>query len=246
MNAQMTFVVGALVMAGLVYLLVLGIRKAKEKRAEEALTIHAFAQQRGWRVETPDSGDVRYRLYGRSPDGVEWTLAFDSDQSSSSSSPKLTWRAEGLKAARTELMIGSRRQWAGFGSAPAKAAFAGARWLLGGISHTVADLSDFFEQATVSPYGSPAFREQFVVAGRTPAVVRAVPERLEGMLLRWPREAGPQFKPGRSVSIWLNSDGLEVVSRIDAPPPAVVDHVVKIATALADAVHRTSYPRLAQ
>jgi hypothetical protein len=236
MSGALTGLIVVAVAAGLAYAIMRANASMKRARAEEAVTVQAHARARGWRVETPDSGDIRYRLHGRTLEGVAWTLAFDSDQSSSSSSPKLVWRAEGLKAARTELMIGSRKQWAGFGLPATKRLFAGARWLLGGISATVMDMGEFVEQATVSPYGSPAFCEHFVVAARTPAMARAVPERLEGLLLRWPREAGSKFDAGRSVSIWFNAAGLEVNCKIDAPAPPVLDHVVAIGAALADAL----------
>jgi len=243
MSASLGVLVIVALVAGFAVLVVKGMAKAKETRADEALTVHAWARQRGWRVETPDSGDIRYRLHGQTAGGVAWTLAFDSDQSSSSSSPRLIWRAEGLKAARTELMIGSCRQWAGFSSGAAKLVFAGARRVLGSISTTVMDMSEFVEQATVSPYGSPAFREKFVIASRSPSIARALPERIEGLLLRWPAETGPKFDPARSVTVWLNASGLQVDCRIDGPAPPVADHVVAIGTALADALRNTSFQR---
>lgn len=243
MTAALIIIAVAAGLAGLVYLILRANAGLQQTRAAEVLSIEGHARLRGWRVDMPADGDVRYRLHGQTAEGVAWTLAFDSGQSSSTARPKLVWRAEDLRAARTELMIGSRRQWAGFSAPGTKRVFAGARWLLGGISKTVMDLSEFVEQATASPLGSPAFREQFVVAARAPALARAVPDRLEALLLRWPAEAGRGFDPGRSVTVWLNTAGLQVDCRIDAPPPPVVDHIVAIGNALADALHHAPYTK---
>ena len=79
------------------------IRREQEERrkAERAASVRA----RGWQYDGTIDGNIHYRISGRTADGHDWRMHYDSDHSSSSSTPKLIFEAPWRCSAST----GSKR-----------------------------------------------------------------------------------------------------------------------------------------
>lgn len=41
--------------------------------------IGALVHARGWRYEVPENGDIKYRIFGRTPGGQAWEIYYDSE-----------------------------------------------------------------------------------------------------------------------------------------------------------------------
>jgi len=200
-------------------------RAARERRARDL----------GWRYDGTKDGDIRYRMFGTSPGGVAWELAYDSDHSSSSSQPKLVWTAATLKGEGLELHVGGRRQFEVLTGATLKKLTWFASELFGRFSVLVEDYNAFVQAARQAPGGSARFRQRFVVAAKDPQLAAdMVDSQLERLILDWPPAMPKRFNPEQSVSAWLGREGLRVECRIDDPAMSVCEQLVRLGDCLAD------------
>jgi hypothetical protein len=228
----------AVVVAGVMLAAVAwGVRYNRERAAAEARerpVRERRARELGWRYDGAPDGDIRYRFEGCNADGLQWTMKFDSDQSSSSSSPKLVWDAPGVKARRLELMLGHRPHIESYTSGTARKVIGASSFLLGRIvGAPVREMNDFLGAAVVTTAGSAT--EGFAIASRDPALARRLLQDAELMrLLRnWPRGMPKGFAPAKAVSAQLDRDGLHVKLQVDGPPTAACEQLAKLGEALA-------------
>ncbi len=200
-------------------------RPIRERRAREL----------GWRYDGTPEGDIRYRFEGRTPDGVRWTMKFDSDAGSSSSVPKLVWQAPDLRVDRTELMLGPRRQLESMTGGAARTMIGAAHVVLGRLlGPSLEDLHDFLAAAQLATDGGAA-RDGFAVAARDARRARRILSAagIAPLLKKWPRGTPQGFVPARAVSAKHDRDGLTVSVNLDGPPMAVCEHLAMLGAALA-------------
>jgi hypothetical protein len=161
-------------------------------------------------------------------------MKFDSDHSSSSSSPELVWDAPGLEARRLELMLGHRPRIEGYTSGAARKVIGATSFLLGRVvGAPLQEMSDFVGAAVVTTSGSAT--DAFAIASRDAALARRLLQDAELMRLlnNWPRGMPEGFSPRKAVSAQLGPDGLHVKLQIDGPPMAACEQLVKLGQALA-------------
>ena len=109
-------------------------------------------------------------------------MHYDSDHSSSSSRPKLVWRAERLRTDRIELALAPKRQYDAFTSGAARRSSPARRSSSLAVGGKLGDFNDFLHQHVRSP---PARRgaRQFVLAGRDARYAALIDVEVERLLL---------------------------------------------------------------
>jgi hypothetical protein len=214
-----------------------GVRYNRQREAAEARerpVRERRARELGWRYDGTPDGDIRYRFEGHGPDGLHWTMKFDSDHSSSSSSPELVWSAPGVKARRLEMMLGHRPRIESYTSGAARKVIGASNFLLGHVvGRPLQEMSEFVAAAVVTTAG--AATEGIAIASRDAALARRLLQDTELMrLLRsWPRGMPKGFAPAKAVSAQLDGDGLHVKLQIDGPPLAACEQLAAVGEALA-------------
>jgi hypothetical protein len=214
-----------------------GFRQSRRRDAAEARerpVRERRARELGWRYDGTPDGDIRYRFEGRGPDGLRWTMKFDSDHSSSSSAPELVWDAPDLGARRLALMLGHRPRIESCTSGAARKVIGASNFLLGRVvGASLQEMNDFLGAAVVTTAGSAA--DGFAIASRDPALARRLlhDADLMRLLKTWPRGIPKGFSPQQAVSAQLDRDGLRVKVRLDGPPMAVCEHLAALGQALA-------------
>lgn len=209
------------------------LRIERERRAREL----------GWRYDPTHDGDIRYRLGGTSPGGIEWRMHYDSDHSSSSSRPKLVWRAAALRAERTELALAAKRAYDAFTSGPGRTLVAGAAAVFGWLSRgKLGDFRDFVHEARPLAGGSARLRRRFVLAARDARYAGTIDAEVERLLLDWPRVDGKPFDPEHRLTGWLDGEGLRFECAIDGPPMAVCEQLARLGAAFADRLVAAGIP----
>ena len=238
MSQWIGFAVGAAFVGLFGWALAWGMRyntRRNEQERRQQPVRERRARELGWRYDGTPDGDIRYRFEGYTADSLRWTMKFDSDAGSSSSTPKLLWQTSGLKSQRIELMLGSRSYVEGLTSGAGRKVIGAANFVLGRlVGGSLQDMGEFVAAAKVVSSGRGA-AEGFAVASRDGALARRLlhdPE-LSRLLTSWPREMPKGFVPARSVSAQLDREGLKLTVNIDGPPMAVCEHLAKLGEALA-------------
>jgi hypothetical protein len=221
-----------------VWIIVAGRRQAADREAleqRERGVRERRARDLGWRYDSVSDGDIRYRFEGATADGQRWSMKFDSDASSSSSSPKLVWTAAGVAASRLELMIDHRSQLEGLTTGTARKMIGAANFVLGRVvGASLQDLHAFAQDAHVQ-VASPTKADSFAVAARDAGFARALlrDADLLRLLATWPSGLRKGLGASRAVSAKLDRDGLTVTLRVDAPPMAACEQLARLGEALA-------------
>jgi len=213
-------------------------KKAKEHRraAERARRVRDLA----WDYDPSRDGDIWYRFRGSSPDGVAWQLHYDSNHSSSSSQPKLIWRAETLAAARMELAIGSRIVYEGFTRGIARALLSGAAHVFGRLADgALRDFNEFLREARPLNVGTSRFRKNFVFVARDARYAGVLDAELERLILDWPRVEGKKLRPDHALQVRLDRGGLHAQLQVDVPPMAVCEHLARLGERVAGRLRAT-------
>lgn len=195
-------------------------------------------QMNGWRYDDTHDGDIRYRLHGTSPGGIKWTVEYDSDHSSSSSSPRLRFRVDGSTCEDHEWELMDRWAFDLSRKGVAGAVIGGIAAIGSALSRDMARKRDFFLGATARPLGSPALRERFVVIAASARYDALIDAETEARILRWPEFKPSMSKPDNCLSAGLRPDGMEVKLYVDEPSVAVIEHLARLGEALADATMR--------
>jgi hypothetical protein len=209
-------------------------RPVRERRAREL----------GWRFDGRPEGDIRYRFEGTAADGLRWTMKFDSDAGSSSSTPKLVWQLPGVRTERLELMIGHRTMLQSLTDGAARKLVGAANFALGRlVGRPLQELHEFAGAAEVFALGSSA-ADGLALACRDPGLAQRL--RRDGELLRllsaWPRGLAPGFDAAQAVSAKLDHDGLTVRVNIDGPPMTACEQLARLGERLAAHLRRSGGP----
>jgi hypothetical protein len=213
----------------LVYAIVRYNRVQKElaaRRAERARELH-------WEYDDTRDGNIDFRIRGITH-GFRWELHYDSDRSSSESSPKVVWRWRERPARRIELAI--------MGAMPDRIAFGPfGRGIirfarrLGVKSAAHPDGDDFYQNAVKVESDLTVFQKEWIVRARKPSLFRPVASHeIADLLTRWPEHSyGRSFQPAAVVNLLYDHEGLKLDCGHGVKEMAVLEHIVKIGCAVA-------------
>ncbi len=77
-----------------------------EKQNSDALAVGV--RTHGWRHESFERGDIKYQVSGTPDSGVAWTLQYDANHRSDTSTPRLTFEVDWLGSGANEWHIEDR------------------------------------------------------------------------------------------------------------------------------------------
>lgn len=208
---------------------------AERKRAdEESRTRAVRGERRGWRYDPTPQGDIRYRFYGTTAGGSDWALEYDSDHSSSSSSPKLVFRVSMVATGEHAWAIFDRGAYDLVRSGVGKVVIGGLASLISLASDRMAKKRDFFYAASEVDTGISEWKKRYVLLAHAGQFKTLVDRSTARRILQW-----PAFKPSMSrrdncFGAGCDPQGVEVHLYADGPSFEVIEHLVSIGETLAD------------
>ena len=209
-------------------------KRQRECANQEAKDRAALVEVRGWRYEVPESGDIKYRIYGRKPGGLAWELHCDSDHSSSSSTPKLMFKVPELDRQKWIWSINDRPTFDIVQKKAVKAVISGLASAVSLFSDTMKAKTAFFNNAKAQNAGSQAFQARYVLASETARWNSLIDAEVERAILDWPTYKGSMSRVDNCLSAELGPVGMEVKLYVDGPSMEVIDHIVALGERLAD------------
>ncbi len=236
------FVVPAIVVAVIAGLIAYGYwwyhygdgKQQRERALKDAADRAAHVAARGWRYEVPETGDIKYRIHGRTPGGLAWEVYYDSDHSSSSSTPKLKFTVAELDRQSWMWSINDRPT---FDLVQKKAVKA----LIGGLAGAVSLFTDklkaktaFYNEAKAQDAGSQAFRARYVLVATTSKWNALIDAEIERAILNLPPFKASMTRADNCLSSEMGPGGMEVKLYVDGPSVEVIDHIVALGERLAD------------
>jgi len=209
-------------------------REARERQEKLAAQRPMRARARGWRYDDTAEGDIRYRLHGTSPGGRAWTIAYDSDHSSSSSRPKLVFRAPHAGRGGTQWRVSSRRAYESLSSGAGRMILGAVASVLARHSAAFAAHRAFMERAREIPAGSTRFRQRYVLYGVDPSAATLIDGEVERLVLMWPK-----LPPGAAIgddalTLSLNADGLDATLACEGPTFEAIEQLAALGERLLD------------
>jgi hypothetical protein len=210
----------------------------REAEAKQARERKSRLLAHGWEYEELTEGDIRYRVRGRTEEGVDWVLHYDTDHASSSSTPSLVFRATSLGNGSYVWHLDDRPSFEIAQGKVAKALISGLATMVGKLSESIRVKNDFYTTAKPLPVGSANFSKRFVLVAKESRWSPLVDFETERLILNI-----PAFKPGMSrsdncFSAGLDPEGLMIKLYADGPSTEVIEHIIRLGQALADRSQR--------
>lgn len=240
-------IIVAIVVAGIVGMIGYGYwwhnfgdgKAQRDAEAKQASERKSRLLARGWEYEEVSEGDIRYRVRGRTEEGIEWVLHYDTDHSSSSSTPELLFRAASLATGHYVWHIDDRPSFELVQGKVMKAVISGLASVVSKLSETIRIKNEFYAAAKALPVGGSTFSKRFVLVAADARWSSLVDFETERLILNL-----PPFKPGMTradncLSAGLDPQGLMVKLYVDGPSTAVIEHIIRLGEALADRCART-------
>lgn len=194
----------------------------------------AHAAARGWRYEAPESGDIKYRIHGRSPGGLAWELYYDSDQSSSSPTPKIKFLVAELGRQKWMWAINDKPTFDVVQRKAVKAIISGLAGAARLFSDKLKEETAFFNNAKAQNAGSQAFQARYVLVSDSARWNSLIDADIERDILHWPTYNGSMGRPDNCLSAGMEPGGMQVKLYVDGPSMEVIDHIVALGERLAD------------
>lgn len=220
-----------------------GGKEERERQELESRRRGPRLQMNGWRYDDTHEGDIRYRVHGTSPGGLAWTLEYDSDHSSSSSSPRLIFRVEALSCGDHEWNLMDRWSFDLTRKGVGGALVGGLSAIGGALSKAFARKREFYLNAAERPVGSAALRGRFVLIAESARYDNLIDAATESRILSWPEFKQSMSKRDNCLSAELGPEGLDVKLYADGPSVEVIEQMVRLGEALADASAQASRGR---
>jgi hypothetical protein len=211
-----------------------GGKRQRERAEQEAKDRAAYVEARGWHYEVPETGDIKYRIYGRSPGGLAWELYYDSDHSSSSSTPKLKFKVPELDRQKWLWSINDRPTFDVVQKKAVKAIISGIAGAVSMFSDKMKEKTAFFNNAKAQNAGSQAFQARYVLVSDSARWNSLIDADTEAAILRWPTYKGSMSRPDNCLSAEFGPGGMEVQLYVDGPSREVVDQIIALGERLAD------------
>lgn len=213
-------------------------KRERDRLGAEARRRGPRLQMHGWRYEVPSEGSARYRVKGSTASGMDWTLDYDPDHSSSSPSPRLTYRVASLKGDDYQWELVDRWGFELIRKGISGKLISGLAAIGSALSEDMARKRDFFLGAAERPAGSAALRERYVLIAQSARFDALIDSESESRILHW-----PDFKPAMSrvdncLSAGLRPEGLEVKLYVHDPEIAVIEQVVNLGQQLTESSAR--------
>jgi hypothetical protein len=209
-------------------------KRQRERADQEAKDRESLVQERGWRYDVPESGDIKYRVHGRTPGGLAWELYYDSDHSSSSSTPKLKFLVAELGRQKWMWAINDRPTFDLVQKKAVKAIISGLAGAASLFSDKLKEKTAFFNNAKAQNAGSQAFQARYVLVSDSARWNSLIDAEVERAILHWPAYKGSMSRVDNCVSAELGPVGMEVKLYVDGPSMEVIDHMVALGGRLAD------------
>jgi hypothetical protein len=194
----------------------------------------ALVRARGWRYDDKADRDIRYRIHGRTEGGVAWQIHYDSDLSSSSSSPKLIFTADSFASRGYVWAICDRKTFDVVSSKMVRGVIGGIVAAVSLFSDKAAASSEFFSNAKDLDAGSRTFREHFVLLAQDGRWKPLIDGEIERGVLNWPAFKQSMSMRDNCFSASLESQGLVVKLYADTPSFEVISHMAKLGQSLAE------------
>jgi hypothetical protein len=210
-----------------------GMYRYNRIRKEHAQQRIARARELGWHYDATPDGNIDFRIRGASP-GLRWELEYDSDRSSSDSSPKVRWYWREHPARRIEMAImGAIADKIAFGSIGRHIIGFARRFGVNSSPHPDGD--DFYEHALKVESDLSVFQQEWIVRARTPSHFRSVASHeIAELLTRWPEHCyGKALRPVMQVNLLYDHDGLKLECTHGVTEMVVLEHLVKLGCAVA-------------
>jgi hypothetical protein len=209
-------------------------KRQRDRVNQESKDRAALVHARGWRYEVPESGDIKYRIHGRTPSGLAWELYYDSDHSSSSSTPKLKILVPELGRQKWMWAINDRPTFDVVQKKAVKAIISGIAGAASLFSDKMKEKTAFFNNAKAQNAGSQAFQARYVLVSDNTRWNSLIDADVERAILHWPAYKGSMSRPDICLSAELGPGGLEVKLYVDGPSMEVIDQIVTLGERLAD------------
>lgn len=237
-----SFVVPLIVFAIIVGLIAYGYwwhnhgdgKRHRDRASQEAKDRAALVHARGWRYEVAESGDIKYRIFGRTPGGLAWEIYYDSDHSSSSSTAKLQFKVVELDRQKWLWSVNDRPTYDIVQKKAVKAIITGIAGAVSMFSDKMKEKTAFFNNAKAQNAGSQAFQARYVLVSDSARWNSLIDAEVERAILHWPEYKGSMSRPDNCLSAELGPGGMEVKLYVDGPSIEVIDHVVALGERLAD------------
>jgi hypothetical protein len=204
---------------------VLSKRHAEERRRR--------ARELGWAYDDTPEGNIDFRLSGTSHN-IRWELVYDSDRSSSESSPRVYWRWRERPVRRIEMaLMSAAADKIAFG--PLGRSIIGFARKFGVKSKSHPDGDDFYDHALKVESDLSVFQEQWIVRARRPSLFRSIASHdIAALLTQWPSSAYRKpFNPAVTVNLLYDHDGLTLECSLGVLEMPLLEHLVKLGTAVA-------------
>jgi hypothetical protein len=225
------FIVLFLGMAGyLLYWVLLGPGKtANEHQLRLKAERGRWARQQGWQYEEVKSGDIAWRMHGTSAQGT-WTIEYDTDASSSSSTPKLNWRMPGPARGQVMWAVMDVVQHNLMTQSAVGSVLRGIVGLLGAKDET-----EFLRSARPQalPAAGGAFNNRFVLLARRSGYSDLIDAQVAGLFLHWPAFETSFSSRDNALSARQDAQGVSVRLACDGPDFAVIAHLAELGNTLA-------------
>lgn len=209
-------------------------REARERQEKLAAQRPMRARAKGWRYDDTAEGDIRYRLHGTSPGGRAWTIAYDSDHSSSTSRPKLVFRAPHAGRDGIQWRLSSRRAYESLSGGAGRAILGALASVLARHSTTFAAHREFMQRAREIPAGSTRFRQRYVLYGVDSSAATLIDGDVERLVLAWPKFASGSANGDDALTLSLDADSLDATLACDGPTFEVIEHLAALGERLLD------------
>ncbi len=209
-------------------------KRQRELAIQDAKARASQVEARGWRYEVPESGDIKYRIHGRTPGGLAWELYYDSDHSSSSSTPKLKFIVPELDRPNWLWSINDRPTFDLVQKKAVKAVINGLAGAVSLFSDKMKAKTAFFNDAKAQGAGSQTFRSRYVLVSATAKWNSLIDSEIERAILNWPPFKGSMTQHDNCLSAEMRPGGMEVKLYVDGPSMEVIDHMVGLGERLAD------------
>lgn len=205
-----------------------GGKLRRELRERRKLERAASARARGWRYDDTIRGDIHYRIESAAEETLPWSIHYDSDQSSSSSSPKLVFRSSAVTASAYEWTIHDKRTYDMLQKPGARLVIGGFAKLIGAFSDRMRILRDFYLSAQTLAAGSAAFQARYVLAAADPKWAALIDQEIERWILRWPPFTQSMSNRDNCFSAEFSHRGLKLQLYADAPDFVVIEQMAKL------------------
>jgi hypothetical protein len=225
---------------------IFGIFKIYKSRAEQRdkpLSDYraSRAMELGWRYQGTYEGDIRYRFSGSTATGQPWELRYDSDASSSNSTPKIIWEITALKAKRIEFIISKAQTDDILQNSVGRSMAATISLISRAVGASDNGYADFLKAESSQPIGSYRLRQKFRIRARTSQdVLHLFDTKIESLMLNWPNTVEKNFDP-HSVKITQDAKSLRIEFGYDTSDMPLFEHVVKLGSEIASKIRIIPY-----